>query len=287
LSIEFFVLSEDVVLESKLDKSDVQNESISPSGTLSDRVTTVLQQKIRSGEFAVGTCLPSEAALAQRFNVSRTVIREAVSRLKAEGAVATHQGKGTVVVGFGPSSHFKIDVGVDNAVQAVLRVMELRSALEAEVAALAAERRSPEQNAAIGRALEAIDAAVSAGRDGVDEDIAFHNAIANATGNPLYLSLLGFLRHFLREAVTLGRMSEPGFGEIKSKLRDEHRAVADAIARGDAEGARNAARSHIANVTARIRGADAGFRSGAGREAALRLAKSEEQMLKQAPRDAA
>ena len=266
--------------------SSVHSEAISPAGTLADRVTTVLQQKIRSGEFAVDTCLPSEAALTQRFNVSRTVVREAVSRLKAEGLVATHQGKGTVVVGSGPSAHFKIDVDVDGAVQAVLRVMELRSGLEAEVAALAAERRTPAQNAAIQRALDAIDEAVSAGRDGVDEDVAFHNAIADATGNPLYLSLLGFLRQFLREAVTLGRMSEPGFGEIKSRLRDEHRAVADAIGRGDPEGARNAARAHIANVAARIRGADVSFWSGSGAEAALRLAKSEEQMLKQARGDA-
>lgn len=269
-----------------MEKSSVESESISPPATLADRVTTVLQQKIRSGEFAVDTRLPPETALAQRFNVSRTVVREAVSRLKAEGVVATHQGKGTVVVGSSPSARFKIDVDVDGAVQAVLRVMELRSGLEADVAALAAERRTAEQNAAIQRALEAIDEAVSAGRDGVDEDIAFHNAIANATGNPLYLSLLEFLRQFLREAVTLGRMSEPGFGEIKTKLRDEHRAVAEAIARRDPAGAREAARSHIANVAARIRGADVSFWSGSGGEAALRLAKSEEQMLKQAPRDA-
>lgn len=151
---------------------------------------------------------------------------------------------------------------------------------------MAAERRTAGQNAAIQRALAEIDEAVSAGRDGVDEDVAFHNAIANATGNPLYLSLLGFLRQFLREAVTLGRMSEPGFGEIKTMLQDEHHAVADAIARGDAEGARNAARSHIVNVAARIRGNDVSFWSRSGREAALRLAKSEEQMLQKGPRDA-
>lgn len=269
-----------------MEKSLVQSESISPPATLADRVTTVLQQKIRSGEFAVDTHLPSEAALALRFNVSRTVVREAVSRLKAEGLVATHQGKGTVVVGFGTPTHFKIDLDVDGAMQAVLRVMELRSGIEAEVAALAAERRTADQNSAIQRALEAIDEAVTAGRDGVDEDVAFHNAIASATGNPLYLSLLGFLRQFLREAVTLGRMSEPGFGEIKSTLRDEHRAVADAIARQDVEGARSAARSHIANVATRIRGADVSFWSASNREAALRLAKSEEQMLRQAPHDA-
>ena len=257
-------------------------EAIVAPGTRADRVTEVLLEKIRSGEFPPGTRLPAEAALAERFGVSRTVIREAVSRLKAEGLVATHQGKGTLIVGASQPARFQIDVDVESSVQAVLRAMELRGGLEAEVAALAAERRTAAQNAQIQQALAAIDKAVSAGGDGVDEDLAFHNAIADATGNPLYTSLLGFLRQFLREAVTLGRMDEPRLGDIKAQLRDEHRAVADAIARQDPEGARKAARQHVANVAARIRGADAGFWSGAGRDAVRRLAESEEKVLKQA-----
>jgi len=257
------------------------NESIGLPATLADRVTDVLLEKIRSGEFAAGDRLPSEAALALRFSVSRTVIREAVSRLKAEGIVATHQGKGTLIVGAGQPARFQIDVDTDGVVPAVLRVMELRSGLEGEVAALAAERRTAQQNADIQRALHAIDEAVAAGHSGVDEDLAFHNAIANATGNPLYTSLLGFLRQFLREAVTLGRMSEPRFGDIKALLRDEHRAVAEAIDRQDPEGARDAARGHIANVAARISGADVESWSDASREVARKLAKSEEDVLKQ------
>jgi DNA-binding FadR family transcriptional regulator len=253
------------------------NESISLPATLADRVTEVLLGKIRNGEFAAGDRLPSEAALALSFSVSRTVIREAVSRLKAEGLVATHQGKGTLIVGPNQSARFQIDV--DGSVPAVLRVMELRSGLEAEVAALAAQRRTATQNAEIQRALRAIDDAVAAGHDGVDEDLAFHNAIADATGNPLYTSLLGFLRQFLREAVTLGRMSEPRFGDIVAQLHDEHRAVAEAIDRQDVEGAREAARHHIANVAARIRGADVESWSAASREVARRLAESEECML--------
>lgn len=263
-----------------MQEPDPQMESIGPASTLADRVTEVLLEKIRGGEFAPGDRLPSEAALTQRFNVSRTVIREAMSRLKAEGLVATHQGKGTLVVSPSHSARFQIDVD-DGSVQAVLRVMELRSGLEAEVAALAAERRTAQQNAEIQRALLAIDQAVAAGRNGVDEDLAFHNAIADATGNPLYSSLLGFLRQFLREAVTLGRMSEPRFGDIKAQLRDEHHAVADAIGRQDVEGARDAARHHIANVSARIRGTDPDSWSDASREVARRLAKSEENVLKQ------
>jgi len=256
-----------------------QHEAGIVAGTLGDRVTEVLLQAIRSGEFAADDRLPAESALARRFGVSRTVIREAVARLKADGVVVTHQGKGTMIVGSGQPARFQIDVDIDGSVQAVLRVMELRSGLEAEVAALAAERRTALQNAEIQRALAAIDQAVAAGHDGVDEDVAFHNAIADATGNPLYMSLLGFLRQFLREAVTLGRMSEPRFGAIAAQLEVEHRAVAEAIARQDVEAARQAARAHIGNVAARIRGAGVTFWNGAPREAAERLAKSEKQVL--------
>jgi GntR family transcriptional repressor for pyruvate dehydrogenase complex len=260
------------------------NEAVGLPATLADRVTEVLLGQIRNGEFAPGDRLPSEAALALRFSVSRTVIREAVSRLKAEGLVATHQGKGTLIVGPSQSARFQIDVDVDGSVSAVLRVMELRSGLEAEVAALAAQRRTAAQNAGIQRALHAIDDAVAAGHDGVDQDLAFHNAIADATGNPLYTSLLGFLRQFLREAVTLGRMSEPRFGDIEAQLHDEHHAVAAAIDRQDVEGAREAARHHIANVAARIRGADVESWSAASRAVARRLAESEECMLTRAGR---
>ena len=267
-----------------MEKEVPLNESIGVPSTLADRVTDVLLGKIRSGEFAAGDRLPSEAALALRFSVSRTVIREAVSRLKAEGVVETRQGKGTLIIGPSQSARFQIDVDAGGSVPAVLRVMELRSGLEAEVAALAAQRRTPAQNAAIQRALHAIDEAVAAGHNGVDEDLAFHNAIADATGNPLYTSLLGFLRQFLREAVTLGRMSEPRFGDIEAQLHDEHHAVADAIDRQDVEGAREAARHHVANVAARIRGADVESWSEASREVARRLAESEETVLSRARR---
>lgn len=266
--------------ETSMKSLSPHKESIGLSATLADSVTEVLQGKIRRGEFAVGDRLPSEAALAQLFNVSRTVIREAVSRLKAEGLVATHQGKGTLILKVSHSARFKIDAD-DGSVQAVLRVMELRIGLEAEVAALAAERRTIAQNAVIQRALLSIDRAVAEGRDGVDEDVSFHDAIANATGNPLYPSLLGFLRQFLREAVTLGRMSESDSGDIKTQLRDEHHAVAEAIARQDVEAARGAARRHIANVATRIRGAAVDSWSDASRDVARRLAKSEAEILKQ------
>lgn len=237
-----------------------QGEPAAATGTLADRVTDVLAQKIKSGKFAVNTRLPSELVLAQQFSVSRTVIREAVSRLKSEGLVETRQGSGTVVLAASMSAPFRIDLDMnDDAMQAVLRVIELRRGLEAEMAALAAERRSEAQSEQIHRALLAIDEAVAAGQDGVEQDLAFHTAISEASGNPLYTSLLQFLSQFLRAAISVGRTSEIQRTEFRGQLKAEHSAIAQAIARQDVAAAHAAARRHLENVAVRINAVDARF----------------------------
>ncbi|MFT5644934.1 MAG: GntR family transcriptional repressor for pyruvate dehydrogenase complex [Janthinobacterium sp.] len=252
-----------------------QGEPIATGGTLADRVTEVLAQKIKSGEFAVDARLPSELVLAQRFAVSRTVIREAVSRLKSEGMVETRQGSGTVVLGASVSAPFRIDVDMKDAMQAVLRVIELRRGLEAEMAALAAERRSEAQNAQIHLALLAIDEAVANGQDGVEQDLAFHTAISEASGNPLYTSLLQFLRQFLRAAISIGRTSAAQREEFSGQLKEEHGAIAAAIARQDTAGARAAAHRHLENVAERINATDAHFWNSEEGKVARKLARSE------------
>jgi GntR family transcriptional repressor for pyruvate dehydrogenase complex len=244
-------------------------------GTLADRVTESLLQKIKNGEFAIHARLPSELALAQRYAVSRTVIREAVSRLKSEGLVEARQGSGTVVLGASLSAPFRIDVDASDSRKAVLRVIELRRGLEAEMAALAAERRTQAQSEQIMAALGAIDVAVANGQDGVEQDLAFHTAISEATGNPLYTSLLQFLRQFLRAAISIGRISAAERDDFSGQLKEEHGAIAKAIVRQDAIGARAAAHKHLDNVALRINAADARFWNSEGGQAAHKLAKSE------------
>ncbi|MFS2114029.1 FadR/GntR family transcriptional regulator [Herbaspirillum frisingense] len=97
--------------------------------TLADHVTSVLAQQIRGGEFAPDARLPSEMELTERFAVSRTVIREAISRLKSEGLVGSRRGSGTVVLPVTQTTPFRLDLGGDDgrdSIQAVLRVIELR-----------------------------------------------------------------------------------------------------------------------------------------------------------------
>ncbi|WP_144770086.1 FadR/GntR family transcriptional regulator [Herbaspirillum sp. SJZ099] len=244
-------------------------------GTLADHVTSVLAQQIRAGEFAPDARLPSEMELTARFAVSRTVIREAISRLKSEGLVGSRRGSGTVVLGANQATPFRLDLQVEDvrdSIRAVLRVIELRRGVEGEMAALAAQRRTRAQNLAIQQALQDIDRAAQEGRDGVPEDFAFHAAISNAAHNPLYTSLVQFLSQFLHAAIRVARMNEARRSDFSQQVRNEHAAIAQAIADGDAAAARAAALQHMENSARRIQAADSEFWASEGGKAARHLA---------------
>ncbi len=238
--------------------------NITSAGTLADRVTAVLLEKIKSGEFPPGARLPAEQIICERFGVSRTVVREAISRLKSDGLVEVRQGSGTVVREASKATTFRLDVDVNDSVEAVLRVTELRRGIEAEAAALAAERRTRTQLADIKRALAAIDTAAKQQRDGVDEDLAFHMAISRATGNPLYPPLLEYLSQFIHAAILVTRTNEARRDDFSAQVREEHKAVYDAIAAQDPVAARAAIITHIDNAGARIQAAGPSFWAGEG-----------------------
>lgn len=243
-------------------------------GTLADRVTGSLYEQIRQGDFAPGTRMPSENELTEQFQVSRTVIREAISRLKSEGLVGSRRGSGTVVLAPNNATPFRLDIDVQDSIQAVLRVIELRRGVEGEMAALAAQRRTKAQNKEIQQALKEIDAAVHEGRDGVAEDFAFHAAISAAAHNPLYTSLLEFLSQFLQAAIRVARINEARREDFSQQVRNEHAVIAQAIADGDADAARAAALRHMENSAVRIQAADTAFWASEGGKAAQHLAQA-------------
>lgn len=248
----------------------------SAKSTLADRVTTTLYDQIRQGDFASGERMPSENELTERFQVSRTVIREAISRLKSEGLVGSRRGSGTVVLAPNNATPFRLDIDVQDSIQAVLRVIELRRGVEGEMAALAAQRRTKTQNQRIRQALKNIDKAVQEGRDGVQEDFAFHAAISEAAHNPLYTSLLQFLSQFLQAAIRVARINEARREDFRQQVRDEHAVIAQAITDGDADAARAAALRHMENSAVRIQAADTAFWASEGGKAARHLAQAGE-----------
>lgn len=224
-----------------------------------ERITKIMRELIVGGTYPPKTRLPSEGDMAQRFGVSRTVMREAVSRLKAEGLVESRQGSGVFVSEAGLGRPFRIEPSVVDSVQEVLQVAELRRGMEAECAALAAERATKDQIAEIGACLAGIDADVASGGDGVAADLEFHRSIARATGNPHFLALWDYLGQFLKGTIKLTRTWEAQRDETKQQVLDEHRAVYDAIVRRDANAARDAARRHMEMSSQRIRNIDPTF----------------------------
>jgi GntR family transcriptional repressor for pyruvate dehydrogenase complex len=237
---------------------------------LSKQVAQVLILEIRAGRLAVGSKLPTEAALVTQFEVSRTVVREAVSRLKSLGLVDSRQGSGVYVkaVGFSP---LNFDAKYAVSKQAVVQMVEVRRALEAEVAAMAALRCTPGDALAIEASMAALDAAVQSGGDGVAEDVRFHSAIAEVANNPFLIDTLSYLGQFLHGATRVTRANEARREDFTRAVREEHALIYRAIAAGDAALARQAATQHMNNAIGRIEQADPAFWQQAGEELARPL----------------
>jgi GntR family transcriptional repressor for pyruvate dehydrogenase complex len=219
---------------------------------LSDRLAVLLGDRIDSGSLQPGDRLPTEQQLALTHGVSRTVVREAVHQLKSRHLVVSRQGSGVFVAPTPMNQPLAFDPTVLDSVQSVVHVVEVRRVLEGEIAALAAERATRAQVAAMRRALKTIDAAASEGRDGVDEDLAFHRVIGEATGNPQFRLLLGFLEQYLREGMRITRGNEARRDDFMEAVRLEHRSIVDAIAARDPVSARRRARDHLAHSEQRL-----------------------------------
>ncbi len=222
------------------------------SARLSDRLAALLGEQIASGSLHPGDRLPTEAQLALTHGVSRTVVREAVHQLRSRGLLLSRQGSGVYVAQPAQQRPLVFDPRVLDSVESVVHVVEVRRAIEGEIAALAAARASRAQIAALKRALADIDRAVQAGGDGVAEDLAFHHAIADASGNPQFILLLGFLEQYLRDAMRITRGNEAREASFMAAVRDEHRAILDAIAAHDDRAARRAATVHMQRAAQRL-----------------------------------
>lgn len=194
-----------------------------PANNLAEQVMARLSGDIRGGRLAPGARLPTEQALTTAFGVSRTVVREAVAALRADGLVVTRRGSGAYVAdpAAGP---FRIGPPRDTSLADILNVMELRLAVEVQAAGLAADRAGRRQLGVIRAAWRAIEAALQRGEGAVAEDFAFHRAIAEATGNdqfPRFLAYLG--SHVIpRQSVRLD-VDTPGERRLYlERIQDEH-----------------------------------------------------------------
>jgi GntR family transcriptional repressor for pyruvate dehydrogenase complex len=220
--------------------------------TLADRLAALLSAQIEQGQLAPGDRLPTEARLAAMHGVSRSVVREAVHRIKSRGLLVSRQGSGVFVAAVAAHQPLAFDPAVLQSVDRVVEVAEVRRVLEGEMAALAALRATRSQLSVLRKALLAIDAATAAGGDGVAEDMAFHRAIGEATGNPQFSRLLAFLEQYLRDGMRITRANEARRPDFMQAVRDEHRSIVEAIAAHDSAAARRAATRHLTHSARRL-----------------------------------
>lgn len=221
---------------------------------LVEAVREGLRAEIASGAVKVGEKLPSEARLTERFGVSRTVVREAIASLRADGLVEARQGAGVFVMEatLPPALPFQ---GVDpEKISHMIEMLELRSAVEIEAAGLAAARRSPAQEEEIAQRCHAIDRLVASGQPTTEADFAFHLAIAEATNNPRFREFLEMMGRSVIPRVALQKddreASPPAYLE---QIAGEHRALVQAIANRDEAAAREAMRTHLKGSQQRYR----------------------------------
>ena len=213
-----------------------------------------LGQKIRDQALRPGDKLPTESAIMLAYGVSRTVVREALSKLQAAGLVETHHGIGTFVLQPRPASMFRLDASDLATSVDVLAVLELRISLETESAGLAAARRTDEHLRAMRQALDDFEHNVSVAGDTVAPDFRFHLQIAQATGNSYFADIMSHLGTTIipRTRISALRTADPR-GEYLLRVNREHEEIYAAIARRDPESARAAMRIHLTNSRERLR----------------------------------
>ncbi|KGD92143.1 GntR family transcriptional regulator [Achromobacter sp. RTa] len=240
----------------------MKKDSVAPvqsEPNLTDRVTEMLLEEITSGDYRVGEVLPPEQIIATRMGVSRTVLREAVSRLKGDGIVQSKQGRGLTVMQTARPSVLRMQAADIGDADQVLRIVELRRGFEIEAAQLAAQRRSEEDLAAMRRALRKMGDAIATGdvAVGVDADMEFHRCVARATRNEHYLNFFDFLAVLLKKNLRVSRSRSAKIAGRGAQAQKEHEALFAAIEKGDVELARQQARTHVDNTEARLRTAAA------------------------------
>lgn len=219
---------------------------------LTAELVTRLTADILGGKLAPGSRLPTEQEMIASTGVSRTVVREAVAHLRAEGLLVTRQGVGAFVAD-NPRRPFRINFDQAQTLREVLDVMELRTGIEVEAAGLAAERASPAQIAKIADRFAAIEAALQRGESGGQEDFLMHCAIAEATGNTQFLRFLEYLGRFIipRDAVRADPGSSPA--QYSAQFQREHNQIVEAIRSRSPKQASAAMRRHLMNSRKRYR----------------------------------
>lgn len=213
---------------------------------LYEQIVQQIEESIVKGDLKPGDQLPAERDLAQRFGVSRTAVREAVKALREKGLVEAYSGRGTFITdGTTHAVRQSLDLMVKiGQPEGSNHLAEVRTMLEPEIAALAAQRIQESELATMREAVALMDRAGKDPQAYIEADLDFHLALAEGAGNPLILSLLDSIVGLLREQ-RLRIFRVPG-GPERGQVH--HKKILEAVERRDPEKAREAMREHLAQV---------------------------------------
>ncbi|WP_230533063.1 FadR/GntR family transcriptional regulator [Microvirga roseola] len=221
-----------------------------------DLVTHGIGHSIMQGRFPIGSMLPGDAELMEFFGVSRTALREALKTLAAKGLIESKTKVGTKVLERNNWNMFDADIiewhlelGVD--AQFLGWLFEIRQALEPLACAAAAIRRRPEQLDSMNRALRAMYQCETSRQGFTKADLAFHQAILEASGNPFLQSIGSVIGAALATSFTIS--SPVSSDEHFNRVMRQHQAVFDAIREGDSAAASNAMSELILQTAERVR----------------------------------
>ena len=241
---------------------------------LSEHVVSALRAQVLGGEFAPGHKLPTESRLTETFGVSRTVVREAIATLAADGLVEARQGAGVFVMDH-PAQAFAAITQDTGNISHALNVLEVRMGVEIESAGLAALRRNSAQEARIQEAFFEFERLLAEKQATGKTDFDFHRAIAAATNNPFYVEVLDALgaRTIPCDVASPWGTESVLTRDYQEGLQREHLVILNAISAGDAQAARDGMRAHLSASQERYRlrlsGQQAQYMSGIGK---LRIA---------------
>ena len=232
-------------------KMDWPSQLAQRPSRLGDQLYEQILDRIVTGAMAEGDKLPSESQLSEIYGVSRPVVREALSRLQADGVVVSRHGSGSFVQRR-PSQALSLLAPIGDVAD-LMRCMEFRVALEGEAAFLAAIRRSTADLDRIKRAYADLEGAIASDEVGSEADQGFHIAIAAATQNRLFVHAMDvFGEHTLRGIELARKLSLRRSARRLQMVQMEHLRILKAIEAEEAEEAREAMRTHIDNARIRV-----------------------------------
>jgi DNA-binding FadR family transcriptional regulator len=218
---------------------------------LSARVADAIRREIVRGGLKPGDRLPTEQKLADALGVSRNAVREGLAELRQAGIVTSRQGVGAFVADPQTRPTLELDPAVLAKPRDYRSLFELRRILEVGAAGLAASNRTEEDLALMAEAFEGMKRAGIWSEDGLDQDIAFHRALAGASRNGFLLLFVAFVDDLLKDSIRIARELTPR-ADLQAVTVAEHAAILDAVAAGDPAAARAATSAHLESAERRL-----------------------------------